>query len=791
MPMVSDLTPLYQAAGREWNVDPALLQAIAAQESGGTPNPDQAVSPKGASGRMQLMPGTAQDIGVTDTTDPVQNIYGSAKYVSGLLDRYHSPELALAAYNAGPGRVDAYLAGKGTLPAETLAYVPGVTKHYQTIAASAAAAAPPDDPFTAALKSAAQPAATAAPSDPFSQSLAAAQKAATPPPFVPPTMDTSLNPYGITGAPDEFGTPGPAPAGEAPVARLVESGIQKLRDAGIITSPPGQQPTIAPAVEAAKEAFGSAPLGLSPQTDAALVRSGIFNGPNEYNPLKGINRAIINPLAAGADLLMRGGSAAFRGAQELVAQAGADLGMPGLGRAVAMIPEAYAGMVPEGAAMHAPEAPVTAVVPRDPLDLTGQRVLTYAAPNQLAAPANDVFRNPLARSPDAAATPAFVPPGANAPLLPRIRALIEADEQRAAGRPSFVPPEAAQPPNPLSTPGTTTVPPVAGEALMVRSVEDARGAAPVTAPAPETAPVASAAPSEAATQASAERARLLAPAKQGIDTTEYVPGVVPTAADVLGTPEVSITQKRTRQSNETPFAERDEANNNARLAYFDQFAGTPADVNVLKQARAAQAEKDLQTAFQNKSAADPTSVVGMIDSILSGPEGVRPLIQQKLSQVRDTLFTPDGEIQTDPEMLYGARKAIDDMLSKEAAKSEPLNVRVASNLQAVKNALDAVIEPAAPGFDQYLAHFSAASRPIDRMELLQDYQPKIVNGANRNMTFAKFDAMMRNIVADREASGVNAAKSIDPETLDALFNLHADLKRAALADLLARVKGSD
>src|SRR6185312_2099113 len=180
MPMVSDLTPLYQAAGREWNVDPALLQAIAAQESGGAPNPDQAVSPKGASGRMQLMSGTAQDIGVTDTTDPVQNIYGSAKYMSGLLDRYHSPELALAAYNAGPGRVDAYLAGDGTLPAETLAYVPGVTKHYQTIAAPAAAPqAPADDPFTAALKGAAQPAPAPAPaSDPFSQSLAAAQKAA-------------------------------------------------------------------------------------------------------------------------------------------------------------------------------------------------------------------------------------------------------------------------------------------------------------------------------------------------------------------------------------------------------------------------------------------------------------------------------------------------------------------------------------------------------------------------------------------------------------------------------------
>ncbi len=102
------LDPTFDAAGQEWNVDPNLLRAIAGQESGGTANPNTAVSPKGARGRMQLMPDTAAAMGVTDTTDPMQNTFGGAKYFSQQLDRYGSPELALAAYNAGPGRLDGY-----------------------------------------------------------------------------------------------------------------------------------------------------------------------------------------------------------------------------------------------------------------------------------------------------------------------------------------------------------------------------------------------------------------------------------------------------------------------------------------------------------------------------------------------------------------------------------------------------------------------------------------------------------------------------------------------------------
>ena len=130
-----DLGPVFDAAGQEWNVDPNLLRAVAGQESGGTANPDFALSPKGAQGRMQIMPATGQAMGMTDPSDPVQSIYAGAKFLSQQLDKYGTPELALAAYNAGPGRVDDYLAGKATLPNETQNYVPGIAQKHQAITA--------------------------------------------------------------------------------------------------------------------------------------------------------------------------------------------------------------------------------------------------------------------------------------------------------------------------------------------------------------------------------------------------------------------------------------------------------------------------------------------------------------------------------------------------------------------------------------------------------------------------------------------------------------------------------
>jgi hypothetical protein len=95
---------LFARAGNRHDVDPALLAAVASQESGFD---SRAVSPAGAQGLMQFMPATAQGLGV-NPMDPASAINGAAQYLSRLTQQFGSTSLALAAYNAGPGTVSSY-----------------------------------------------------------------------------------------------------------------------------------------------------------------------------------------------------------------------------------------------------------------------------------------------------------------------------------------------------------------------------------------------------------------------------------------------------------------------------------------------------------------------------------------------------------------------------------------------------------------------------------------------------------------------------------------------------------
>jgi soluble lytic murein transglycosylase-like protein len=112
------------------NIDPLLLYSIMHQESSFK---RRAISPKGARGLMQLMPGTAARFGVSNIFDPKQNIEGGARYVSFLLNRFNGDlSLTLAGYNAGEGAVDKY--GWRIPPyAETQEYVRRISRRYNLL----------------------------------------------------------------------------------------------------------------------------------------------------------------------------------------------------------------------------------------------------------------------------------------------------------------------------------------------------------------------------------------------------------------------------------------------------------------------------------------------------------------------------------------------------------------------------------------------------------------------------------------------------------------------------------
>jgi len=119
----SAATPLLHRAAEQSGLHPALLEALVWQESRWHPN---AVSPKGAIGLTQLMPGTARELGV-DPRDPTANLFGGARYLRSLIDHFDGDLVkALAAYNAGVGRVEQ--AGGVPPIAETQGYVMAILR---------------------------------------------------------------------------------------------------------------------------------------------------------------------------------------------------------------------------------------------------------------------------------------------------------------------------------------------------------------------------------------------------------------------------------------------------------------------------------------------------------------------------------------------------------------------------------------------------------------------------------------------------------------------------------------
>ena len=716
--------PIFEAAAREWNVDPRLLRAVATQESGGNPN---ARSRAGAVGVMQIMPGTAKDLGVTDLTNAEQSIYGGAKYLSQMLDRYKQPELALAAYNAGPGRVDAFLKG-GALPDETLKYVPAVKAHYERLGPVAdrrASGVMSDDDFLKAIGGGAKPATTA------------------------PGATISDDDFLKAIAPTTEAKPAPTDKRQQgdPDNPVMPQRFQKRADLGPRSSPAVETGTTVGDIAASAGNIGSAAAqgfreGSQPMPPLVTP---VMEGLGVYPPAAGggtllqrANKLVMDPLAAGGELALRVLGGAFRGAQAGVAQAGAEVDQPQLGRDLAAMPEAFMGALPGGA-------------PRQP--------------NRLAP-----------------AVPEYVP----LPDKPRIYMRADIGETRAA--PDFMPPGVQRPPvAPVAPPDF--LPP--GATMAPAADDAARGGRRSAGAAAATDAEANMSRAEMQAQrATAERDRLLEPQPVGIDKNEYIPGVQTTEAQMVQDARTSRKEKLLEMEMPEQFKAIAKANNEVRASFYDDRAGTATQKRRLELARDQQGEIDRRDAWRNKQDVDPAPVSEKAAAILASPDGRRPAVRGVVDSVMREMVDSNGKPITDPEMLYGVRKHIDDLLSKEGAKDNPSAVRATAQLLELKGALDGVIEAGAPGFRKYLNNFAEASRPIDEMTVLQEYAPRIRDSQNR-ITYSSVQRMMTDIVEDRAAKGINAAQSISDDTMNSLFALRDDLRRVASSDDLAKARGSD
>jgi soluble lytic murein transglycosylase-like protein len=132
LPRGAEYEALIQEASSVHGVDPNLVRAVMRAESGFNP---RAQSRAGAQGLMQLMPSLSRELGVIDPFDPRQNVFGGVRYLRQMLQRHGGDVgLAVASYNAGPGRVSRY---KGIPPfRETRGYVRKVRYFVQTAQAS-------------------------------------------------------------------------------------------------------------------------------------------------------------------------------------------------------------------------------------------------------------------------------------------------------------------------------------------------------------------------------------------------------------------------------------------------------------------------------------------------------------------------------------------------------------------------------------------------------------------------------------------------------------------------------
>lgn len=754
----SDYGPIYQAAGKQYNVDPRLLQAVIATESNGDPN---AVSSAGAVGPAQLMPATAQSLGVTNPRDPTQAIYGAAELLDQNLKRYGSPDKAILAYHGGTDEANWGPKTQAYLQKVTAAYQgQGMTQAQPANDAFSAAFAPSsagssandNDAFSAAFSS--QP---AAPKGVGGIRLATPQEVEE---FSQSSPDAAL------AAKNQPANNGPsAPEGNASAA------LQIAQNHGY--QPTGFDKALTAAEDFTEQAQRAASFGLTDKIGAVvpainnLVARVLGYGPSISDLIENNGQApTFSDTYHNALAQQRGYGETYAQNHPVASPIATAIGTIGsLGASgAATIPATFGGRVVQGAATGAGLGAVAGFGNSNDQSIgqtladTGRGAViggvvgaalpvAAAGARAVAAPfaGNQTVANRLV-SKFAGGTPAIgnaseIVPGSiptlaeatgNANIAGLQRAardinsqpFVEREQQNAAARNALFQ-------NAAGTPQDVDA------AIAARE------------------------------QATASK-RQAAFANAGEANPAYVNRAInrilksPSGQRDVVTSALRDVQNKLFLDNPLPDRVsraiapiKDELASGAPMSAEREADLTEARRLLNSAARGNTSEDDLRKGLA--TLANKQKIVGPIDNALN--------------------IIKEGErkFQSDPAQLYGIRQAITDRLSPLAAGSGSDARLAARELGVIKKGLDSAIEKAAPGFSDYLKTYADMSRPIDQMKFLQGLN---ITDARGNITLQKVQNALRNVNKLQGAKGVNPAKSLTPVQIGALEAIRDDLLRA-------------
>ena len=261
------------------------------------------------------------------------------------------------------------------------------------------------------------------------------------------------------------------------------------------------------------------------------------------------------------------------------------------------------------------------------------------------------------------------------------------------------------------------------------------------------------------------------------DLTEYVPGSQPTLSQATGNGGIAALERAAKSRAPNEFTERELANYSARNDYLQAIKGTPDTLAEAVAARDAATAPLREASLAGARPANTNPVIDTIDDILKSPEGQRDAVVSALGKVRNKLDLGEGGAQSDVAQLYGIRKSIGDQLEKVAGKDNTEAQQASRELIQVRDSLDQAMEKAAPGFENYRQTYADLSKPINAQSYLQNLN--LTDATSNRITLPKVKDALARITKLQAAPGANEAKSITPEQMGMLQNLHKDLQREA------------